>query len=199
MCRQAHKPCRSPEELSCLPCLKGLVMANTTRLSPHGADECHQTEDLSYLVPHRIPIWKELAHHTQKSLFIFIFSKYGKLSPKDLRTLTLYLPYKGRAYAHGILISSVPLYKHENFSSPRFVKFPNSYTFRVIRDHFNNNLTFRGSLAGILLVFFVSSSPFILQVPPITARVDNQLIDDFVHHQLEFVDRIDCDLLLKVY
>ena len=94
-------------------------MANTTRLSPHGADECHQTEDLSYLVPHRISIWKELAHHTQKSLYIFIFSKYGKLSPKDLGTLTLYLSYKGRAYAHGILISSIPLYRGLLFSKIR--------------------------------------------------------------------------------
>ena len=45
--------------------------------------------------------------------------------------------------------------------------------FRVIGDHSVSNLTFKGSLASTPLVLFVSSSPFVLQVPLVTTLVDN--------------------------
>lgn len=170
-------------------------MANTTRLSSHGADECLHTEDPSYLVPHclralhsSIPIWKELAHCAQRSLYIFIFSKYGKLSPNDLRALTLYLLYKGRAYVHGILVSSVPLYKHQDSSSLRHVKISSFYTYRIIGDPSVTNLNFQKVFSrhstGALYKFFIFCS----------SSTSNHCtcgqLTHFVHHQLELVDQI---------
>ena len=101
---------------------------------------------------------------------------------EDLGALTPYSPYKERTYIHGILVSSIPLYKHQTASSSRYVEFPNSQTFRVVENHLVTNLTFRGSLVGTPLVLFIISSPFVLQVTPVIVLVDDQLTDDFVHH-----------------
>ena len=49
-----------------------------------------------------------------------------EVRPKDLWALTPYSSYKERAYIHGILVSSIPLYKHQTPSSSRYVEFPNS-------------------------------------------------------------------------
>ena len=101
---------------------------------------------------------------------------------EDLGALTPYSPYKERTYIHGILVNSIPLYKHQTASSSRYVEFPNSQTFRVDENHLVTNLTFRGSLVGTPPILFIISSPFVLQVTPVIVLVDDQLTDDFVHH-----------------
>ena len=101
---------------------------------------------------------------------------------EDLGPLTPYSPYKERTYIHGILVSSIPLYKHQTASSSRYVEFPNSQTFRVVENHLVTDLTFRGSLVSTPPVLFIISSPFVLQVTPVIVLVDDQLTDDFVHH-----------------
>ena len=45
-----------------------------------------------------------------------------EVRPRDLRTLTLYLPYKEKSEVHGILISPTPLYKHQASSYLRYAK-----------------------------------------------------------------------------
>jgi len=67
-------------------------------------------------------------------------------------------------------------------ASPRYVQFPSYYTFKVIGDSSITDLTFGESLAGTPLVLSVVSSPFCSSGTLITTRVDNQLINDFVHH-----------------
>ena len=101
---------------------------------------------------------------------------------EDLRALTPYSSYKERTYIHKILVSSIPLYKHQTASSSRYVEFPNSQTFRVVGNHSVTDLTFRGSLVSTPPVLFIGSSPFVLQVPPVIALVDDQLTDDCIHH-----------------
>ena len=76
------------------------------------------------------------------------------------------LPVRKEPTFTGNMVSSTSLYKHQVFSSLRYVKFPSWHTFRFIRDHSVTELTFGGSLAGISSVLFISSSPFILLVPP---------------------------------
>ena len=98
---------------------------------------------------------------------------------EDLGALTPYCPYKERTYIHGILVSSIPLYNHQTASSSRYVEFPNSQTFRVVGNHLVTDLTFRGSLVGTPPVLSIGSSPFVLQVPPVIALVDDQLTNYF--------------------
>ena len=58
------------------------------------------------------------------------------------------------------------------------MQFPNFYTFWVIEDSSITNLTFEGSLAGTLLVLFISSSGTLIGM-----RMNDQLTDNFVHYQ----------------
>ena len=93
------------------------------------------------------------------------------IKPRDLRTLTMYLPYKGRSYVHRISVKLIPLYKHQASSSSRYVQFPKSHTFKVIRDSSVTDLIFGEFLTNTPPVIPIRSSHFILQIPPITALV----------------------------
>lgn len=84
---------------------------------------------------------------------------------EDLKALTLYSPYKERAYIHGNLVSSISLNKHQASFSPSYVEFPSSLTFRVIGDHSITYLAFGRFLTSTLPMLSISSSPFIFQVP----------------------------------
>ena len=100
-----------------------------------------------------------------------------EIKPRDLGTLTMYLPYKGRSYVNRISISLTLLYKNQASSSSRYVQFPNSHTFKVIGDFSITYLTFGGSLIDTLPVLSVGSSHFILQIAPIaTCVMINSLI-----------------------
>ena len=103
---------------------------------------------------HILPVWEEM--------------------PYDLGGLTPNLLYKERSYIQGILVNSTPLYKHQVFSSLRYVKFPNSHTFEFLEIQCSAWSLFSYSLSTL-----------------IGTRVDNQLTDDFVHHHKS---QPNCDL-----
>ena len=102
--------------------------------------------------------------HPKIFLHIHILQKW-EVKPKDLGALIPYSPYKEIAYIHRILVSSISLYKHQTPSSPRYVEFTNSHTFRVIRNHSVTNLRFKGSLVDTPLVLSIGFLSFILQIP----------------------------------
>ena len=80
-----------------------------------------------------------------------------EVRPRDLRTLTLYLPYKEKSEVHGILISPTPLYKHQASSYLRYAKI----LLALVSLSYSSitNLTFRGSLASTKLALSIGSSP----------------------------------------
>lgn len=99
------------------------------------------------------------------------FLQIWEIKPRDHETLIMYLSYKGRSYVHRILVNLTPLYTLQASSSSRYVQFLNSHTFKVIGDSSVTDLTFGGSLVDTPLMLSISSSHFILQIPPIIARV----------------------------
>ena len=131
--------------------------------------------------------------HPKILLFTCILQIW-EINPKDLGTLTPYLPHKRWAYVHRILVNSTPLYKHRASSSQRYMKVSSTHTFRIIRDSSIIDLTFEGFLAGTppplspgaLYRFFTF---LVLQVPSTIAHVDNQLTNDFVHNQFPSYDK----------
>lgn len=99
--------------------------------------------------------------HPKIFLHIHILQKW-EVKPKDLGALIPYSPYKEIAYIHRILVSSISLYKHQTPSSPRYVEFTNSHTFRVIRNHLITALTFGQHPTNAFCRFFIfypSSTP----------------------------------------
>ena len=88
---------------------------------------------------------------------MFISSLYRKRSPKILETLTPNLPYKESLYVRRILVSSMPLYKHQTSSFLRYMKIPNSHTIEFLGNIPISDLTFEGSLASTPLVLSVNS------------------------------------------
>ena len=107
-----------------------------------------------------------------------------EVRPKDLKALTSYSSYKEKAYIHGILVNSIPLYKHQAFSSPRYVNFLTLILLKLLEVLQSViDLTFRGSLAGILPVLSINSSLFVLQIPPFVTHVDDCLTEIFSSSQ----------------
>lgn len=119
-----------------------------------------------------------------KILLFTCMLQIWEINPKGLGTLIPYLPHKGWAYVHGILISSTPLYKHRASFSQRYMKFFSSHTFRENCRFFYDWFKLRRVIGQDHLGAFCRFITFlVLQVPSTIARVDNQLTSDFVHHQ----------------
>lgn len=101
--------------------------------------------------------------HPKILLHILILQTW-EVKFKDLKVLTLYSPSKERVYIHGILIRSIPLYKHQAPSSPRSVHYQKK-TLAIAAFCFSNVFKKNITIGDILC--HISQTP--LKSPPIAA------------------------------
>ena len=84
------------------------------------------------VLPTHVTLYDNILHTIPKTLLhVCIFLVWVE-KPYDFRALTLKLLYKESTYIQGTFVSFTPLYKHQAFSSLKYVKIPNSQTIEFL-------------------------------------------------------------------